>query len=91
MSPFACLYVRIHFVCFGLSLFIYLSFILLFVYLFLFIHVYLSLFFFVYLRCCCRLGALPEALLSAHAEARGPLAVYVEDRFIDGKPRYPKP
>ncbi|KAL8426944.1 hypothetical protein Efla_004497 [Eimeria flavescens] len=33
-----------------------------------------------------KLGPLPEALMAEHAEAEGPLEVYVEDYFVDGKP-----
>ncbi|KAL8442900.1 hypothetical protein Emag_006185 [Eimeria magna] len=36
-----------------------------------------------------KLGSLPKALKAEHAEAEGPLEVYVEDYFVDGKPKAP--
>ncbi|KAL8274044.1 hypothetical protein Esti_002043 [Eimeria stiedai] len=37
------------------------------------------------------LGSLPNALSAEHAEAEGPVEVYVEDYFVDGKPKFGEP
>ncbi|KAL8431680.1 hypothetical protein ACSSS7_005129 [Eimeria intestinalis] len=35
-----------------------------------------------------KLGLLPDALRAEHAEAEGPMEIYVEDYFVDGKPKF---